>query len=203
MRYGAVIVAAGMSTRMNGFKPLMEIGGLSIAERVINNLRRAGVSDIVMVTGYNADQLEGSLKGLDIEFVRNEEYASTKMFDSARMGLERLGGRCDGVFFCPVDVPLFTDQTLIDETRAMSGNGEVKVVIPSFNGRNGHPILISGEVIPVILAHNGERGLKGAYGSLPEGSIARIAVEDEGVVIDTDTREDFGKLVDIHNGRKL
>ena len=60
MRYGAVIVAAGMSTRMKQFKQLMKIGEMSLAERVIVNFRRAGVKDIVMVTGFNADQLEKS-----------------------------------------------------------------------------------------------------------------------------------------------
>ena len=56
MRYGAVIVAAGMSTRMKQFKQLMKIGEMSLAERVIVNFRRAGVKDIVMVTGFNADE---------------------------------------------------------------------------------------------------------------------------------------------------
>ena len=51
MSIGAVIVAAGMSTRMKDFKQLMKIGDLTMAERVIVNFRRAGVKDIVMVTG--------------------------------------------------------------------------------------------------------------------------------------------------------
>ena len=64
MRYGAVIAAAGMSTRMKQFKQLMKIGDMSIAERVIVNFRRAGVQDIVMVTGHNAEALEKALRDL-------------------------------------------------------------------------------------------------------------------------------------------
>ena len=203
MRYGAVILAAGMSTRMKQFKQLMKIGEMSIAERVIVNFRRAGVEDIVMVTGFNADQLEKALRGFGLHFIRNENYASTQMFDSARLGLEYLNGRCDRVFFCPVDVPFFTDQTVTAEIELMDHNPGLKVIVPECGGRDGHPLLLDGGVLPAILAHNGERGMKGAYESLPEGSVVRIPVEDEGAVTDADTMDDFRKLVDIHNERIL
>lgn len=203
MRYGAVILAAGMSTRMKQFKQLMKIGDMSIAERVIVNFRRAGVHDIVMVTGYNADQLEKALRGFDLTFVRNKKYETTEMFDSAKLGLDALNGKCDRVFFCPVDVPFFTDQTVTDEIRMMDEHPEIKVIVPTCGGRDGHPLLIDGKVVPRILAHTGERGMKGAYESLPEGSVVRIIVDDEGAVTDADTQDDFRKLVDIHNERLL
>lgn len=203
MRYGAVIVAAGMSTRMKQFKQLMKIGDMSIAERVIVNFLRAGVKDIVMVTGYNADQLEKALKNFDIRFIRNTNYETTQMFDSARLGLEYLNGRCDRGFFCPVDVPFFTDLTVTEEIQLMDSDPAVKVVVPNCEGKDGHPLLISGDVLPAILAHDGERGMKGAYESLPEGSVAKIPVDDEGAIIDADYREDFYRLVDLHNERIL
>ena len=201
MRYGAVIVAAGMSTRMKQFKQLMKIGDMSIAERVVVNFRRAGVSDIVMVTGYNADNLEKALKDFGITFVRNNNYENTQMFDSARLGLEEINGRYDRVFFCPVDVPFFTDQTVSEEIELMDRNDDLEVIVPECGGKDGHPLLIRGTTISKILAHNGERGMKGAYELLPEGSVVRIKVNDEGAVIDADTRDDYRKLVDIHNDR--
>ena len=203
MRYGAVIVAAGMSTRMKQFKQLMKIGDFSIAERVIVNFRRAGVQDIVMVTGYNADQLEKALRGFGLSFVRNEDYAVTEMFDSARLGLNKLRGKCDRVFFCPVDVPFFTDQTVTEEILKMDEDPSIKVIVPACEGRDGHPLLIAGDTIDTLLAHTGERGMRGAYESLPEGSVFRLTVDDEGSVTDADTPEDYRRLVDIHNERLL
>ena len=203
MRYGAVIVAAGMSTRMKQFKQLMKIGDMSIAERVVVNYRRAGVRDIVMVTGYNADQIEKSLKDFDISFVRNDDYETTEMFDSARMGLEKMSGRCDRLFFGPVDVPFFTDQTVSDEMEMMDFNPDIRVIIPRCSGRDGHPVLIDSSVLPDILAYDGDSGMKGALESLPSGSVLRIIVDDEGAVIDADTREDYQKLVDLHTSRLL
>ncbi|MBQ6388707.1 MAG: NTP transferase domain-containing protein [Mogibacterium sp.] len=203
MRYGAVIVAAGMSTRMKQFKQLMKIGDMSIAERVIVNFRRAGVDEIVMVTGYNAENLERALKDFGITFVRNNNYETTQMFDSARLGLEKIDGKCDRVFFCPVDVPFFTDQTVTEELELMDRDDNIDVIVPECRGKDGHPLLIRGSVIPEILAHGGERGMKGAYESLPAGSVVRIQVDDEGAVIDADTRDDYRKLVDLHNERIL
>ena len=63
MRTGAVIVAAGMSSRMGDFKPMLSIGRISIAERVIATLQQSGITDIVMVTGFNAAVLERHLAG--------------------------------------------------------------------------------------------------------------------------------------------
>ena len=203
MRYGAVIVAAGMSTRMKQFKQLMNIGDMSIAERVIVNFRRAGVSDIVMVTGYNAENLEKSLKHFDITFIRNNDYETTQMFDSARIGLEKLYLKCDRVFFCPVDVPFFTDRTVTEEMQMMDTNPDIRVIVPHCSGKDGHPILIDSRTVPEILAFEGDLGMKGAYESLPVGSTVRVIVDDEGAVTDADTPSDYQKLVDIHNERIL
>lgn len=198
IRYGAVIVAAGMSTRMKQFKQMMRIGDMSLAERVIVNFRNAGVENIVMVTGFNADSLEKSLKKFDVHFIRNAEYETTDMFASVKIGMKYIQGKCDRVFFCPVDVPFFMDTTVEKEKRLSD-----KVIVPTCDGRDGHPLLISASVIPHILAYSGERGLKGAYESLPDGYVRRIRVDDEGAVTDADTQDDFAKLVDIHNNRLL
>ena len=51
MQFGALIVAAGMSSRMGEFKPMLNIGSISIAQRIVATLRQSGVTRIVMVTG--------------------------------------------------------------------------------------------------------------------------------------------------------
>ena len=70
MEIGALIVAAGMSRRMGEFKPMLSIGSISVAQRVVATLSQAGVSKIVMVTGYNATMLERHLSGNGIIFLR-------------------------------------------------------------------------------------------------------------------------------------
>ena len=195
MQIGALIVAAGMSKRMGKFKPMLSIGSISVAQRVVATLSQAGVSKIVMVTGYNATMLERHLAGNGIIFLRNEQYETTQMFDSVKIGLRYLLDKCDKVLFTPVDVPLFTAKTV--KTILDSG---APLAVPMCEGRQGHPILISNELLPEILEDSGEMGLKGAMDrcSVP---LMRIDVEDFGTIHDADTPEDFSALVEYHNAQ--
>ena len=195
MQVGALIVAAGMSTRMGEFKPMLSIGSISVAQRVIATLHQAGVSKIVMVTGYNATILERHLAGNGIIFLRNEDYATTQMFDSVKIGLAYLRDKCDKVLFTPVDVPLFTARTV----KIILDSG-ASLACPMCEGQQGHPILIASHLIPEIMNDCGEQGLKGAMDrcSVP---LLRIDVDDPGTIHDADTPEDFSALVDYHNSQ--
>ena len=195
MEIGALIVAAGMSRRMGEFKPMLSIGSISVAQRVVATLHQAGVSKIVMVTGYNATMLERHLSGNGLIFLRNEKYATTQMFDSVKIGLSYLQDKCDKILFTPVDVPLFTAHTV--KTILDSG---ADLACPMCEGKQGHPILIANQLIPQILNDCGEQGLKGAMDRCSE-ALQRIFVEDPGTIHDADTPEDFSALVEYHNSQ--
>ena len=195
MQIGALIVAAGMSSRMGQFKPMLSIGSISVAQRVIATLSQSGVSKIVMITGYNATVLERHLSGNGIIFLRNENYETTQRFDSVKIGLSYLRDKCDKILFTPVDVPLFTAKTV--KTILDSG---ADLAAPICEGKQGHPILIANSLIPEILADCGEMGLKGAMDrcSVP---LQRIEVDDPGTIHDADTPEDYSALVSYHNSQ--
>ena len=197
MHTAALIVAAGMSTRMGQFKPMLSIGSISIAQRVVASLHQAGISKIVMVTGCNAITLERHLAGNGIIFLRNDRYETTQMFDSVKIGLEYLQDKCDRIVFTPVDVPLFTAATV----RALLASGET-LACPVYDGRQGHPILLSAGLIPQILADSGEGGLRGALDRC-SAAMALIPVNDPGTLQDADTPEDFSALLDYHNSQLL
>lgn len=197
MRVGAVITAAGMSTRMHQFKQMMKVGDMMLAERVVINFKRCGIKDIVMVTGYRAEELEKNLNKLGITFLKNKDYETTQMLDSAKLGFEFLKDRCDRIFFCPADVALFTEDTVLAE---LSRNEPL--VIPTNKEKWGHPVLISSQLLPDILNYEGEGGLKGAFLSMNITPYL-LPVNDEGALMDADTQEDFKKLVELHNFRLL
>ena len=201
MKYGAVIVAAGMTDRLKRYKQLMNISSKSIAERVIVNFKRAGIEDIIMITGHNADKLEKALKNFDITFIRNLDYETSQMFDSAKLGLERLADRCDRVFFTLVDIPFFTDRTVTLEMQMMDEFPSASVIVPVYDGKGGHPVLIDTKILPDILSYSGDRGMRGAIASLPEGIVLRASVDDEGAAAGTAAEDDYQRLVDLHNDR--
>lgn len=193
MTTGALIVAAGMSSRMGDFKPMLNIGSISIAQRVVATFQQAGVDKLVMVTGYNAAVLERHLAGNGIVFLRNEDYASTAMFDSARIGLAYLRDKCDRVLFTPVDIPLFTAETV----RALLRT-EARLACPVCEGQSGHPTLIASELIDAILSDSGEDGLRGALERCG-AEMTGVPVRDRGILHDADTPEDYRALLAFHN----
>ncbi|MBR4696431.1 MAG: NTP transferase domain-containing protein, partial [Selenomonadaceae bacterium] len=157
MMVGAVVVAAGLSSRMGDFKPMMLMGTISISQRIIATLKQAGVSRIVFVTGHRADELEHHLTKNGVLFLRNPDYRSTDMFESACIGLGYMESKCDRVLFTPVDIPLFTAATV----QALLASGAA-LASPVCEGEIGHPTLIATALIERILADPGTDGLRGA-----------------------------------------
>lgn len=197
MDIGAVVVAAGLSSRMGDFKPMMNMGTISVAQRVVATLRQAGAEKIVVVTGHNAEMLERHLAGEDIIFLRNERYRTTHMFDSAKIGLDYMLGKCRRVLFTPVDIPLFTAMTV----EALLNTG-AQYACPVCEDVQGHPILLGETVIKKVLADHGDGGLAGAL-SRCGVDCAFVEVNDPGILHDADTQEDYRALLRIHNSQLI
>ena len=193
MNTGAVIVAAGMSSRMGDFKPMLNIGSISIAQRVVATLQQAGVSRIVVVTGYRAETLERHLANRGLVFLRNERYETTKMFDSAKIGLAYLKDKCERILFTPVDIPLFTSATVTALLRT-----DTAVACPACKGEAGHPILLSSGIVEKLLTDSGEGGLQGAIRRLAV-PVVQVPVEDPGILHDADTPAEYEALLRYHN----
>lgn len=188
MKTGALIVAAGMSTRMKQTKQIMQLDGHPMIERIVSGFFEAGVKDVAVVLGHKAEEIKKVLTGYPVTFLYNENYASTQMFDSVKIGLEYWMDRCDRVLFCPVDASAFSMKTL--EELLLH---EEEWVYPFCNGKIGHPILIGNHLLPKILAHTGGGGLKGALDSLGIEPVV-MEVMDAGSVMDADTPEDFKRM---------
>ena len=189
MAYSAVIAAAGLSSRMGEFKPLLRIRNKTMIAAVVDGLREAGAEEILVVTGHEAARLEAHLAELGVAFVRNPDYARTQMFESIRLGLLGLRRPYDGVFLTPGDVPLVRPETM----REMQRRGAA-VARPVYAGRQGHPVLLSAEVVPLVLRYSGDDGLRGVLRQLSDRTV-RVEVPDEGVLLDADTPEEFQELL--------
>lgn len=187
---GAVICAAGLSSRMRNFKPMLHIGSHSMIIRIITSFQAAGVSPIVVVTGYKAAALRQHLSGTGVILVHNEHYASTHMYDSLLLGLSALETQVSRFFFVPADIPLFHSRSL----KLLMETHMEMAVIPTFHGKSGHPVLISSACIPYLKQYDGQNGLRGAWNSLPTPPV-RIEVEDEGILLDADNDNDYYRLL--------
>lgn len=192
MKTGAVIAAAGMSSRMKAFKPLLALGGSTMIGTAVASLQSAGIGEIAVITGNEAERLEKYLSATGAVCLYNDRYQTTDMLYSAKIGLEYLKDRCGRVFFLPGDVPLFSRESLVSMMDDMS-RSRCEILLPVHGGKIGHPILIDGHAIPSLLRYQGDSGLKGALDSF--GGVKRsIELDDIGMTMDADRPEDYEKL---------
>ena len=187
MRTGAVIAAAGTPGGFRAYDKLENTDAGVMLRRMIYTFRRAGVEDVAVVTGYRAKETEKSLAKLGAVFLRCGDYENVQMLDLAIRGFQYLKN-CERIFFCPADVPLFTENTL----EMMLAQG-APVVIPVCGGRKGHPVLIDADLTDGIAEYQGERGLKGAIDA-SGAEICLLPVGDEGVLVRARSEDNFERL---------
>ena len=99
-----LIVAAGDEREREMIMPLTKIGSMSLIKRIVLTFQQANISLILVVTGYQALEVERDLAGYGVIFLRNENYESTDKFQSVKMGLEYLQEKCKKVVYTPVNV---------------------------------------------------------------------------------------------------
>lgn len=199
MKIGAVIVAGGLSSRMKDFKPLLPIGDRAIIELCINNFLLVGVEKIVVVTGYRSDDIIKKLTSYNINFVNNINYSTTHMFDSVVLGLNEIKSKVDLVFISPSDSPFvqqFTLKAMIEEMN----NKNICLLQPSFEGENGHPLLLNKSGIEKVLSHDGKLGLQGAIAKMKDNIFNKPFV-DPGLILDADTLDDYEKLLKFNKNK--
>jgi molybdenum cofactor cytidylyltransferase len=184
----AIILSAGLSSRMEDFKPLLPLGEEPLLERVISLYRSAGVSDIRVVAGYRAGEVMALAGRCGARAVFNPDYASG-MFSSVIAGISDLAPDCAGFFIHPVDIPLVRRRTLIDLQNAF--NQEMaSVYYPTFLKTRGHPPLISGILVNALKTAAGQGGLRRFLIGY-EADATDVPVVDAYILKDIDRPEDY------------
>ena len=193
-RFAAVVVSAGLSSRMVDFKPLLPLGPATVLARVAGLLRDGGVEHILAVAGHLSEEVQAEAARLEVDCVVNRDFRRG-MFSSVLTGLERLAelagetGGFDAVFVHPVDIPLVKPATIRSLIRNFHGR---PVTYPVFRGQRGHPPLLAADSLGFVLRWNGEDGLRGALAAMERSADAgQVAVADENILFDLDTPGDY------------
>lgn len=187
----ALILAAGYSSRMGQFKPLLPLDGRTVIESAIATFRNAGITRISVVTGHEAAQLQPLLKDLGIPTAHNPDYASG-MYSSVQAGIKSLSEDIDACFLLPADIPLVRPATV----KTIIGRYESRrpsIIYPVFRGQHGHPPLIARSLFAEILAGDGAGGLR-ALLQRHQADASEVDVFDEGILLDMDAPADYARL---------
>lgn len=196
--FGAIIISAGYSSRMGDFKPLLKFGKYTAVELLINTFTSSGINNIVVVVGYRGNEILELLKNSKIKCVENRDYPKG-MYSSIVTALGALDDTVDGFFMIPVDIPLVKTNTINSlENEYLKGNAGI--IYPVFNEKKGHPPLIDCKYKNIIKKWSGGGGLKKLLAKFEKDS-TMVAVCDNSILMDMDTKDEYCKLVDYFNSQ--
>jgi len=189
----AVILAAGMSRRMRGRTPkqILQVGGKTLLERALENVRASKVSETVLVLGANAGEIKQQLSPSGIKVALNDDYQQG-MGTSLRSGLGALNSSIEAALIVLADQPFVRAETL-DKLIAYHRRSAAQIVIPLYRGFRGNPVLLDRSVFPEVMNLSGDVGCRAIFGNHSEG-IHKVEVDDPGILLDIDTEEDLRRV---------
>jgi molybdenum cofactor cytidylyltransferase len=177
-----IVPAAGRSERMGAWKPFLPFGSGTIIGTVVDTALRA-CARIILVMGYRGGELATLFRAEKrVTVIENKDW-ELGMFSSIRCGA--LHVTTDRFFITLGDMPWIHAQAYV---RMLAGP-EADVRFPCFQGRRGHPVLLSRRVIPAVLAANPGSGSMREIAA--RFRVAELPWEDDSILRDIDTMEDY------------
>lgn len=192
---GAIVLAAGASTRMGRQKLLMPIGGTPLIRHVIEQLLQAPVDPVVVVTGHDRSAVEDVLSGLAIHFAHNPK-PSDGMLSSVRTGIRALPDSAHALVALG-DQPAIPPDTVSALVQTFESN-RAGIVVPVAKKMRGHPVLIHARYRNEILNDFDDVGLRGLL-HRHSSTIVECPVDETGVLVDIDTPADYARVAGRQN----
>lgn len=132
-------------------KLLLKIGKASLLQRTVQECLQVLVKEVLVVTGHESMQIKNEIEHLPVQTVHNENYLSG-MHSSIKAGVKALRSDCDYFFICLADQPEFDHKVMKILLECCKKNPQHQIFAPTFEGRRGHPVLVSSKFIPEIIA---------------------------------------------------
>ena len=186
----AILLAAGQSKRMGAFKPFLPFGKKTVIESCIDYLREGGVEDIVVVLGHRADEVRSKLEKHDVSFAFNPD-PNSEMGASVAAGIRELPETAKGTLIALCDHPAVPANVVSTLINAWT-NG-ARLVIPTWQNRGGHPVLVDLAFKSELLNLGSSGGLRALFEAHPN-EVHRIEVDSPFIARDMDTWDDYISL---------
>jgi len=191
MTVAAILLAAGQSTRMGAFKPLLPFGETTVIESCLDYLRDGGVETVVVVLGHQAEVIREKLKDRPIRFALNPDPDS-EMSESIACGVRELPLACLATLITPTDYPAIPSTVVATLINSWKIRGS-RLLAPKYEGGGGHPVLVDLCFREQLLNLDPQRGLRGLFDEHRE-QVLRVAVDSPFIARDIDTWEDYCAL---------
>ncbi|MGD0124858.1 MAG: nucleotidyltransferase family protein [Terriglobia bacterium] len=186
-----LILAAGESSRMGTPKATLAYRGRTFLEAIVETLREGGLERILVVLGHQAAEIQPRVHSAQV--VINPDYRSGQT-SSLQAGLRALiADDTEAVLLCLVDHPAVSTETVRMMASAFR-ECAAPVVIPTYHGRRGHPVLIGRHLFEELLALTAGAGADSVVRKY-RAATKFVEVEDEGIIIDVDDPESYRRLI--------
>ncbi len=187
----AIILAAGQSSRMGGpNKLLATFGGKPLIRRIAERALASKAGSVVVVTGHRADAITAALDGLKVTLVHNLDYAEG-LATSLKAGIAAVPAEAAGALVLLADMPEITGAIIDRLIGAFRGKPRPAIVLPTFSGKRGNPVLWSRDFFPELMALTGDTGARHIL-ARHEEAVERVEI-GAAAEVDVDTREALQK----------
>ncbi|MGQ9463132.1 MAG: nucleotidyltransferase family protein [Candidatus Fervidibacter sp.] len=188
-----IVPAAGQGSRMGGGKLLLPVGDATVVERTVQSLLEVPIADLVVVIGTYGLAVKHQIQKLPVRLVVNP-VSSSEMLDSIKCGLKVIDSKgIDAFLVLPADMPLVLPKTVRQLVSALL-DSDKSIAVPMFKGRRGHPVVFRSELYEQVLNFRSPQGIR----PLVHGGtfqILQVEVDDEGVIADLDSWDDYRKIL--------
>ena len=188
-----ILLAAGESRRMGSPKALLRYQGQSFIERICQAYFTAGVDELIVVLGARAEVLRQAIPvHPTLHIVENPRYFQGQL-SSLMVGIGALSVESEAAIVNLVDHPLIAATTISALLSSFRVNPS-PILIASYNGKRGHPVLFSRQIYGEILAAPLDQGAKFVVRKDPS-RVCELPLDDPGILADIDTPEDYRRYV--------
>ncbi len=192
MTIAGIILAAGAGQRVGSPKALLELDGETFFDRMAAAMQDA-CDPILAVLGHHEEAVRRGVRLAGaVRFVINP-HPERGMLSSLQCGLRELPADAAAAIFCPVDYPLVRAATVEALAGAFRAQPETRAVVPTCEGRHGHPVLVSRQVIDELLGLRPTASPREAIRRF-RNSTVYVETGDPGVLRDVDTPADLRRL---------
>jgi molybdenum cofactor cytidylyltransferase len=188
----SIILAAGESKRMGFPKMLLEFDGKTMIENVIEHVADSDTVGNLVVLGANREKVMEVILKYNVTYCYNDNYKNG-MLSSVQCGFNNLPSDVDAVLVFQGDQPFISSAVINNVISAYLSSGK-GIVIPAYKGKRGHPILLDGRYRKEIDDLDPQKGLR-EITSLHAGDVLVVETDEEGILRDFDTMDDYIKEI--------
>lgn len=189
---GAVVLAAGRSTRMGSNKLLETLRGKALVRHVVEAALASRAGPVIVVTGHHSAEVVAALTGLDATFVHNPDYGQG-MAGSLKAGIAAVPVDCRAALVLLGDMPEVGADVIDRLIGVFAAQPELRAVVPVAEGRRGNPVLLARAMFSAVAGLAGDAGARKLLVDDDPG-IAEIVIDDAAVLADVDTPEALAAL---------